>query len=302
MHQRVKDWFLLVLVNLMWAAQFPAYKVASEAMGPVTITAFCFVFASLVLLPFVAFKRKTFHAAFSGAKRRDFLMIGVLGLVPASAFMAWGTERSTASNAAILSLSVPLITSLLAWTVLRERLTRLWWASLAISLIGVLVLSDVDLNQATFAESRFVLGNVLLLGACTSSSIYNVYSKKLLCSVSQREVLFYGYVIAAVISIMLSLWAEPSSWNQFSRYGWQVWVSLLVLSFLSWGIAMLLWMNLLTRLDVSQASISIYLLPILGLLVSFGALGEKLTPTMWVGGVLTLAGTILATWPEKLHE
>ena len=89
MNGRIKDWFLLVLVNSMWAAQFPAYKVASEAMGPVTITAFCFIFASLVLIPFVTLERKAVRAAFSGVNRQDFLMIGILGLVPASAFMAW---------------------------------------------------------------------------------------------------------------------------------------------------------------------------------------------------------------------
>src|SRR5690349_16026675 len=48
------DVSLLVLVNAMWAAQYSAYKLASEKMGPVTVSASTFLFASLVLLPFLA--------------------------------------------------------------------------------------------------------------------------------------------------------------------------------------------------------------------------------------------------------
>ena len=43
---------LLGLVNLFWAAQYPAYKVASEHMGVATLNLWTFVFATLCLLPF----------------------------------------------------------------------------------------------------------------------------------------------------------------------------------------------------------------------------------------------------------
>ena len=61
---------------------------------------------------------------------------------------------------------------------------------------------------------------------------------------------------------------------------------------------MVLWMFLLKRLDVSQASISIYLLPFLGVLISAVTLKEKVTTTMAVGGLVTMAGTILVTATE----
>jgi drug/metabolite transporter (DMT)-like permease len=72
----------------------------------------------------------------------------------------------------------------------------------------------------------------------------------------------------------------------------------MILSVFSWGIAMVLWMFLLTRLDVSQASVSVYLLPFLGVLISTLTLGEKITPPMILGGLMTLAGTILITAGE----
>jgi drug/metabolite transporter (DMT)-like permease len=56
-----------------------------------------------------------------------------------------------------------------------------------------------------------------------------------------------------------------------------------------------LWMFLLKRLDVSQASVWIYLLLFLGVLISALTREERITPAMIVGGLITLAGTILIT-------
>jgi drug/metabolite transporter (DMT)-like permease len=58
---------------------------------------------------------------------------------------------------------------------------------------------------------------------------------------------------------------------------------------------MVLWAVLLKRLDVSQASVSIYLLPFFGVIISALTLKERITPTMMLGGLVTLAGTILIT-------
>jgi hypothetical protein len=37
------DLSLLVLVNVLWAVQYPAYRVVSAAMGPVTASAWIFL-------------------------------------------------------------------------------------------------------------------------------------------------------------------------------------------------------------------------------------------------------------------
>lgn len=310
----VVDVGLLVLVNTMWAAQYAAYKVATEKMGPVTVSAWTFLIAAVVLLPFLLRERGRTNpqgnaegasAASAPDKsllwRRNglgFLMVGVLGLVPASAFLAWGIERSTASNASLIYLTVPIITALLAAVILGERMTPVRWASLVLSLFGVMILSDFDWRRLELSNSKFLFGNGLVLLACASSSFYNVYSKELLKRFTPLEVLIYGYLLAVVVSVPLLVWIEPFSFSAVAGYGGSTWIALLVLSGLSWGLAMVLWMFLLKRLDVSQVSVSIYLLPFLGVLISAVTLKEKITPVMLIGGVITLAGTLLITSTE----
>jgi drug/metabolite transporter (DMT)-like permease len=312
----VIDVSLLVLVNAMWAAQYSAYKVASEKMGPVTVSAWIFLFASMVLLPFLAWERRQTHvqgtpdgplsasgefsdrSLLKGQNAIGFLMIGVLGLIPASAFLAWGESRSSASNAALVYLTVPIITALLASAILKERMSLARWASLFVSLVGVLILSDFDWHHLQLASSKYLLGNILVLVACASSSFYNVYCKELLRRFTPLEVLIYGYVLAFAVSVPLVSWVEHFSLPEIRNFHASTWLALIVLSALSWGLAMVLWMFLLKRLDVSQASVSIYLLPFLGVLISALTLKEKITTAMIVGGLVTLAGTILITATE----
>ena len=300
------DISLLVLVNAIWGAQFTAYKLVSSDIGPVTVSAWIFLIAAVVLIPFVIHERRRNRAAQTGdlvsngsrslLSRRNllgFLAVGILGLVPASAFMAWGVARSTASNSALINLTIPIITAVMAVAMLGEKMTLPRWLSLGISLVGVLILSDMDWRHLELTNSRFLLGNFLVLLSCTSSSFYNVCSKELLRRFSPVEVLTFGYVLAVLVSIPLVCWVEPFTLDAVRHYALSTWIGLLLLGVFVWGLAMILWLFLLKRLDVSQASVSVYLLPFLGVLISAIFLGERITGTMVIGGGITLAGTIL---------
>lgn len=296
----IADFTLLVAVNAMWAAQYAAYKAASEQVGPVTLSAWTFLIAALVLLPFrrAGGRPDAVEPRRRGRDAGRFLLLAVLGLVPSSALLAWGTARSTASNAAVIYLTVPVLTALLAKVLLNESMTPLRWVSLAIAVAGVVILSDVDLRRMEIGRAGYLLGNVLILAACAGSSFYNVYSKRLLEAYRPVDVLVVGYFCACLVMLPL-LGLEGFSVNAVAAYTARTWLSLLVLSAFSWGLAMVLWMFLLRRLAVNRISISIYLLPFLGVLISAIALKERVTGIMVAGGLLTLLGTALATAADR---
>jgi drug/metabolite transporter (DMT)-like permease len=62
---------------------------------------------------------------------------------------------------------------------------------------------------------------------------------------------------------------------------------------------MVLFLNVLTRLDATQASLSNYLIPFFGVLVAALVLGERLTGFMILGGLLVLFSTLLVTVYEE---
>jgi drug/metabolite transporter (DMT)-like permease len=278
--------------------------------------AWTFLLAAMVLLPFLVAEhlqaRNQRRTSFVQNKQPTlrqgpllqqqnvlgFLMIAILGLIPCSVFLAWGINRSSASNAALIYLTVPIITALLASVIVDEKMTLARWVSLVIALTGVLILSDFDWRHLELASNKFLIGNILVLTSCATSAFYNVYCKGLLRRFTPLEVLIYGYLVAVVISFPLATWLEGFSLASVLNYHPLTWLALLALSGLSWGLAMVLWMFLLKRLDVSQASVSVYLLPFLGVLVAAVTVHERITARMVFGGLVTLVGTILVTSTE----
>lgn len=313
---------LLVLVNLGWAAQWTAYKLIGPDVGPIAISVWTFLIATLVMLPMYLMERRGRKT--TGSPTADnarsilrwenliaFVVVGILGLTGASVFGAWGAAHTTAANASLLTLTVPIVTALLATAILHERMTAARWASLAIALAGVVVLSiqapesatseglAIDWHNLALLNKNLVVGNLLVLIACTCSSLYNVCSKGLLQRFSPLEVLLYSYLLALAASVALSVWVEPWSLGSVASYSLRTWIGLMIVGGVSFGLAMVLWLFLLTRLDVNQASVSIYLLPFFGVVIAAIFLHEPVTLPMIIGGAITLFGTILVVSTEN---
>jgi drug/metabolite transporter (DMT)-like permease len=312
---------LLVLVNIFWAMQWTAFKLVGGDVGPISVSFFVFSIAAPVMLLFYLGERwggrKSGPAVSSDERsfRRwdnliGFLVVGIPGLTLSSVFAAWGLARTTASNGSLLALTVPIMTALLAAAILHEHMTPARWISLAIALTGVLVLSvkppesatkeglAIDWRDLGLLNKDFLLGNALVLASCASSCLVNVCSKGLLKRFSALEVLTYSYLLALAASTVMLCCFEPLSASVVAAYSIRTWTGLLILGGVSYGLAMVLWLFLLTRMDVSQASVSAYLQPFFGVLLASIFLREAITLSIVVGGVITLAGTVLIVSTE----
>ena len=163
------------------------------------------------------------------------------------------------------------------------------WASLAIALVGVLVLSirapesatreglAIDWRNLGLVNKDFVVGNLLVLLGCTGSCLFNVCSKSLLCRFSLAEILTYSYLLALAADAAMLVAFEPSSLNVLFVHSTRTWIGLFLVGGIANGLAMALWLFLLTRMDVSQASVSVYLLPFFGVLQAAVFLHEQIT-------------------------
>jgi len=292
---------VLVLVNLLWAAQYPAYKIASRHMSAATINFWTLTAGIVLLLPFSLTGRGRPDACTPKApwKRTiaQFTILGVFGMVPPSLMLAWGIDHSTASNAAILSLTIPVLMTLLGVIMLGERLTFLRVASLGMALAGTLVISWSDLS-GDLLRSRLLLGNIAILLAGLGSAFYNTYGKVLLERFSEIEVLIGGYAVGAACCLVASIAGDSVPFYRVTAFPMEAWLSIAVLGMFTWGIAMVLWMWVLKRLEAGQISVSIYLLSIFGVLLSAVTLHERIGVIQIAGGLLV----VVATWLTSEYE
>jgi drug/metabolite transporter (DMT)-like permease len=298
---RLVDWGLLILCNLIWASQFVLAKLVQEAMGPIFATLLPMALATIFLIPLV---RRQQHR--SGNRPRivgsdivRFGVIGIFGQVVAQLGITWGVRLAPASNAALLSLTLPIATAVMAYLLLSERMTMVRWISFALAVAGVLQCSGVDWNDLRFASGGVAMGNALIMLGILGSAFYNVYGKKLLNRYSPLEVLLYSYYAVLVCLVPLTTYLEPGSLHGMASFGPKVWLGILLLAGLQYFLSMILFLTVLRRLDAVQAGLSNYLIPVFGVLIAAIALGERLTVRMAIGGLVVLGSTLLMTVYEE---
>lgn len=300
---RLRDWALLIACNLIWASQFVMVKLVQKQMGPVFATFFPMTLATLLLIPIVRRERQRENPASNprlpAGDILQFILIGVFGQVVAQLFITWGVRLSLASNAALLMLALPVSTGVMAYVFLGERMTKVRWVSFALALAGVLECSGIDWKDLNFTSSKFLLGNLMIFLSVNGSAFYNTWSKKLLVRYSPLRVLLYSYYAVFACLLPITVYAEPQGFRDLPHFGPLVWLGLIVLTVFQYFLSMVLFLNVLTRLDAMQAGLSNYLIPFFGVLIAALVLRERLTTFMVAGGILVLASTLLVTVYEE---
>jgi len=102
--------------------------------------------------------------------------------------------------------------------------------------------------------------------------------------------------------LILMMIFERSAFGRVGTLGPSVWLSLLAIAVFSLSMSMMLYFWVIQRIDVMQASLSIYLLPVFGVLFSSLLLHEKITAQLLLGGALVFAGTFLVTVQEERQK
>jgi len=286
------SWILLIACNLMWALQFTCIKLTQGQAGPYFTVWGPMLLSTIFLLPFVWKNFKKGRKVFKDIL--VFIPLALFGAFVAQVFMTWGTQYSLASNAAILTLSLPVITALFAFLVLKEKMNKIRWISFIIAIIGVVLCSAGDIRQMDFS-SKYAVGNLMIFFAILGNSYYNVGIKKIAKRYTEMELVFFTYVIMVILLTPLVLYYEPDVFARISSFTQQTWIGLSLLTIFHNFLSMVLFFKALKVLDAIQVALSNYLITLIGLPVAAIWLGEKLNTSAIIGGILVLVSTLIIT-------
>lgn len=292
MKKTIISWTLLFVCNLMWSLQFTCIKLTQDQVGPYFTVWAPMLLATLFLAPFAL---REFNKG--GKKFKDVLIFGqlaLLGVFPAQVLMTWGTQYSLASNAAILTLCLPVITALFAFLLLKEKMNKVRWMSFIIAIIGVILCSTGDIKQMNFG-SKYVLGNILIFLAIVGNAYYNTGIKKISDRYSEIEMVFFTYVVMVILLTPLVLYYEHNVFARIPSFTKQTWTGMTLLTVFHNFLSMILFFKALKVLDAMQVALSNYLIAFFGLPIAAIWLGEALNIMAVAGGILVLTSTLIIT-------
>jgi len=223
-----------------------------------------------------------------------FVPLALFGAFVAQVFMTWGTQYSLASNAAILTLSLPVITALFAFLVLKEKMNKIRWISFIIAIVGVVLCSTGDIRQMDFS-SKYAVGNLLIFLAIVGNAYYNVGIKKISKRYTEMEMVFFTYMIMVILLTPLVLYYESDVFARIPSFAQQTWIGMSLLTFFHNFLSMVLFFKALKVLDAIQVALSNYLITFIGLPVAAIWLDEKLNASTIIGGILVFVSTLVIT-------
>ena len=276
----------------MWSLQFTCIKLTQDQVGPYFTVWAPMLLAIIFLSPFVIndFKK-------GGKKLKDvlvFAQLAFLGAFPAQVLMTWGTQYSLASNSAILTLTLPVITAIFAFLLLKEKMNKIRWVSFIIAIAGVIFISAGEIGRLNFS-SRYAIGNMLIFFSIVGNSYYNVGCKKISGRFSEIEMVFFTYVFIIIMLTPLVLIYEPDIFSRIPSFTLQTWTGMALLTIFHNFLSMVLFFKALKVLDAMQVALSNYLVPFFGLIIAAIWLSETLNSQSIAGGIMVLASTLMIT-------
>lgn len=298
MNKSLISWAALLACNLMWALQFTCIKLVQNQIGAFSTVFIPMLLATLFMLPFVYKDVKT-NKKRKLSDLKIFAILALLGQFPAQVFMTMGTQQSTASNASIISLSLPVISALLAVLFLKEKMTPLRWLSFAIAVAGVVLCSMKDLMGSNFSM-QYMIGNLLILAGVLGSGFYNTICKKIANDYTEMEMLFYTYIFMVVLLFPFVWYYEGNVLRNFAAFTSSTWTGLILLTVFHNFLSMILFFMALKHLEAIQVAFSNFLITLFGLPIAIIWLHEKLNLLSIIGGGLVLISTIaISVWEYK---
>ena len=272
----------------IWGGMYVVSKIVLEVIPPFALLTIRLAMGALTL-GIVIYLRKN-KSAITKELFWKSALVGFVGYGISLGFQFVGTKLSTASNGSLVTSATPAFVLLFAPFLLGERTTTRRIVALIISTLGVVAV--IDPRTAELSPTLF-WGNMSLLSAALTWALYSVLVRKVSKSgdlLTSSAIMLLGGIPS---SLLFGIWEIQTQGVGEITIG--IIGGLLFLGIISTAIAMFLWNYAFAELPAAVASLTFFAQPVVGTLLGWFFLAEKITPLFLAGGVLIGIGILIAT-------
>jgi drug/metabolite transporter (DMT)-like permease len=285
---------LVVVMGMAWGFNWVAARFILEALQPWAMRTIGIGLGGLTL--FAAAAIGGVPLALPRGQRLKTVIAGFFNVGAFSVGSAYAQIYGTTSRAVVVAYSMPIWSALLAWFVLREKVTTVKLAALALCITGLAILIW------PLARNGLPLGALIALGCAWSWAAGTIYVKwaKIAAptlTVTAWQLLFGWLMLAAgmlIFEAMPDLTQAPPYVLAWLGYN----------SFIGMGLAYFLWFAIVERLPATTASLGSLLVPVVGVVGSAWLIGERpsLTDSIGFACIFAAAASVLLQRNVKHDE
>jgi len=267
----------LVLVTAVWGVTFVQVKDAVALYPLFAFLAVRFWIATLTLaVPGLPRVRSLGRPGFVGG--------AFLGLLLAAGYtlQTAGLERTTVSSTGFITGMYVVLTPLIALVLVRSRIGLSVWGGVALSTIGLAMLSGIHAGSVT--------GDLLVLAAAAVYSLQIVLMERY---APRYDAVAFTLVEMLAAGVALGVVAAALG-DLHLPHGWTVWGALLVTGVFASALAFLVQTWAQRRTSATRTALAFTMEPVWTAFFGYTLAGDRLGLLGWGGCAVIMAGIVLA--------
>jgi drug/metabolite transporter (DMT)-like permease len=285
-----RQWTVLVLLTLVWGVNWPIMKIGVTGFPPLTFRTICMwlgtpVLGLVLLAQGVPFRIERKHW-------RELLTLATFNMFFWHGLIIVAVQSLSSGRAAILGYTMPMFSAVLGAVVFGDRLSKRAWGGVAAASLGVVLLLWHEISNL----SGKPLGVLLALGAASTWALGTQLLRRTKMPVPTLTISFWMASLTTVVMTALALLLERDQWHAPSD---ATWGAIAFNALLVFGFAQAAWFYLARSLPPVASTLSVMLIPVLGVFSGAVLLGEVLHWQDWAAVGLMMVSIAAVLWPQR---
>jgi drug/metabolite transporter (DMT)-like permease len=284
-------WWLLIGLTLVWGFNWTAMKVALSEVAPWTFRTICLGAGSAVL--FAVMRAGGQPLVVPRGQWPRLMLLAFLTVTCWNMLVAFGVSMIPSGRAAILAYTMPAWAIPLSVWLLRERLATRKLIGLALGLAGMALLLGERLVELGSAP----VGSLLVLSAAFTWALGTVLQRRLPVRMPVGPYTAWIMLLGGMPIFAGALVFDDFAWLKGVSQGAWLAVAYNVLFSFAW--AHWAWIKLATSVSVTVFSLSMLMVPVLGVFSGMLFLGERPSFAEYAALALVLGSLLTVALPRR---
>ena len=289
MKPALKAHLFILGANIIYGINYAIGKVALEHIEPFGIVLLR-VSGALIIFTILAFL--TGHEKIEKGDHKKLLIASLFGVVINQLMFFKGLSLTSEIHSAMIMIATPIIVLVMAWIILKDKIT--WVKSLGILIGGIGVAMLISSGAVDVHSPSSLAGDICITINATSYAVFLIIAKPLMLKYSP-------YTIARWIFTYGILFVLPFGWKEVDAISWNTIpaIAIWALVYVILGATVLAYLFNILGLNYGSptlVSIYIYTQPVIATIIAVAYGSDHLTTGKVVSAILVFSGVALVSF------
>ena len=285
-----RQWIVLTLLTVVWGFNWPVMKLGVTGFPPLTYRMLCL----LIGTPVLGLVLLTLKVPFKVPRQywKELLILSIFNMFFWHALIILAVSLLSSGRSAILGYTMPIFSAIIGAVIFKTQLSKRNWTGVTAAAIGVIFLLWHELVNL----SGKPVGVLVALGAASTWALGTQLLRRTTIPLPTLTLSFWMTAMTTVVIAVLATVFEFDQWVAPTNTHW---ASIIYNAVLVFVFAHAAWFYLARSLPPVASTLSVMMIPILGVFSGAWALNEQLHWQDWAAMGLMIVSIASVLWPNE---